>query len=106
MNNFTENKNPVTSVLYNVYNSEERPREVVFYDVIFVVSASGPQWWLGCLKVQRRMSGDIYDDWDGLPDHLASAITFYMVNSQPPARPGLCAAGASEEKLNQYLVLK
>ena len=45
-------------------------------------------------------------DWDGLPDHLASAITFYMVNSQPPARPGLCAAGASEEKLNQYLVLK
>ena len=67
-------------------NSEERHREeVVFYDVIFVVSASGPQWWLGCLKVQRRMSGDIYDDWDGLPDHLASAITFYMVSHQPPA---------------------
>ena len=79
-------------------NSEERHREeVVFYDVIFVVSASGPQWWLGCLKVQRRMSGDIYDDWDGLPDHLASAITFYMVSHQPPA-------STSEEKPNQYLV--
>ena len=46
------------------------------------------------------MSADIYDDWDGLPDHLASAITFYMVNH----RPALCAAGTSEEKLNQYLV--
>ena len=28
------------------------------------------------------MSADIYDDWDGLPDHLASAITFYMVNTE------------------------
>ena len=37
------------------------------------------------------MSADIYDDWDwdwdwdwdGLPEHLASAITFYMVNHGP-----------------------
>ena len=53
------------------------------------------------------MSADIYDDWDGLPDHLASAITFYMVNTQPSTLnhwPGLYAAEASEEELNQNLV--